>query len=179
MLEFHAILEHIFKAFLCRFTNIQRLIPLCITLICEQFIYCWYDISSFQRMSHKRTDVCLRTFLINKLIKIQTFWNILYYWLNNASCKNFKKKLNDLFVWVFFLFKSSQSTKNFMKIKVYGFTFCIADVDFTHVASYFIIGACCVVPVIHGITTEDVDAWTLLIVKSVRLSINEDVITIP
>lgn len=127
----------------------------------------------------QKTDVCLQTFLINKLIKIQIFWNILYYWLNNASCKNFKKKINDLFVWVFFLFKSSQSTKNFMKIKVYGFTFCIADVDFTHVASYFIIGACCVVPVIHGITTEDVDAWTLLIVKSVRLSINEDVITIP
>lgn len=45
-----------------------------------------------------------------------------------------------------------------MKIKVNGFTFCIADVDFTHVASYFIIGACCVMPVIHGINTEDVDA---------------------
>lgn len=71
--------------------------------------------------------------------------------------KTSKKNLMT-FLFVFFLFKSSQSTKNFMKIKVYGFTFCIADVDFTHVASYFIIGACCVVPVIHGITTEDVDA---------------------
>lgn len=58
-------------------------------------------------------------------------------------------------------------------------TFCITDDYFTHVVSYFIIGACCVVPIIHGIDTEEVDARALLIVDAVRLSIHDDVITIP
>lgn len=64
-------------------------------------------------------------------------------------------------------------------VYVNDFTCCITDVYFTHVTSYFIIGTCRVMPIIHGINTEEVDACALLIVDAVRLSIHDDVITIP
>lgn len=64
-------------------------------------------------------------------------------------------------------------------VYVNDFTCCITDVYFTHVASYFIIGTCRIVPIIHGINTEEADACTLLIVQSVRLPVHYHVITIP
>lgn len=84
----------IFLGLLCRTINSKSLIPLCKILICmisygnyvwfwfSSFNYCWFNFPAFTESPTKGLVSVSRRVVLNKSIKIQNLWDILYYWLN-------------------------------------------------------------------------------------------------